>query len=179
MNDLQKQLDKTLSHLADEFSQIRTGRATAELIEPVKVEAYGTTNQLKALGNITVGDAKTLNVQVWDKTIIPDIEKGIGAANLGLSCSSDGDIIRVKVPDLTTERRHEFVKVAKDRTEVAKHGIRNTRHKFLKDIDQAVKDGMAESEGKRQKEVVEKAVKEANGKLAEMLAEKEKDILAI
>lgn len=173
-------LSKCVTHLKEELAQLRTGRATPELIEPIKIEAYGTTSPLKNLGNISVSDTKSLTVQVWDKTILDAVVKGIGAANLGLTANAEGDLVRVFVPDLSEERRKDLVKVMKDRVETARIAVRNVRRDYIKDLDEQVKEGkLPEDDGKRFKDQIEKRVKETNEEIEDIKDAKESDLLTV
>ena len=166
--------------MKEELAQIRTGRATAELIEPIKVEAYGTISPLKNLGNISVSDTRSLFVQVWDKGVVESVAKGIDAANLGLSTSIEGDGVRVHVPELTEERRKDLVKVMKERVETARISVRNVRRDYIKMIDEMVKEGeLPEDDGKRFKDDIEKRVKKTNEVIEDMKDTKEGDLMSI
>jgi ribosome recycling factor len=178
-NLLNQDLDKCVEHLKEEVAQIQTGRATTELLEGIRVEAYNTVAPLTNYGNISVADSKSLTVQIWDKSISEDIVKGINAANLGLSVSMEGDIIRVKVPDLTEERRKDLVKVMSDRVETARIAVRNVRQKYMKQIEDEVKGGLSEDEGKRFKKLIEDDVKDTNVEIEEVKKTKEKALLTV
>lgn len=175
-----KELDRCIEHLKEELAQIRTGRATPELIEPIKVEAYGTVSPLKNLANISVTDTKSLVVQPWDKSVVDMIAKGIENANLGLSVISEGDKVRVILPDLSEERRKDLVKVMKERVETARISVRNVRREQMKELDEMIKEGsIGEDEGKRQQEQVEKLVKERNELIDDLRENKEKDLMTV
>lgn len=177
--ELKTDLEKTIEHLKQEFSQIRTGRASAELVEPIKVDAYGTQNALKNLGNISVSDTRSLIVQLWDKSLIDSVVKGIEDAKLGLKASQEGDAVRIFVPELTQERRMEYVKVMKERAETARIAVRNVRQKYMKIVEEAVKSGMSEDEGKRYETTIEAKVKETNEQIEELKEAKEKDLMTV
>ena len=177
---VEKEFDKVVTHLKEELAQIRTGRATPELVESIKVEAYETTSPLKNLGNISASDAKSLTVQVWDKSIIDNIVNGIRAANLGLNTSIEGDVIRITVPDLSEERRKDLVKVMKDRVETARISVRNVRREHIKEIDEMVKEGLLpEDDGTRFKEQIEKMVKDKNEEIESIKDAKEADLMKV
>ena len=171
--------DKVVDSMVEDFSRIRTGRAAPELIENVKVDAYGTEMTLKSIANINVSDSKSLVAQPWDKTLVNSVSKGLMASNLGLSVSVEGDGVRVTIPDLSQERRLEYVKVMKERSELARIGIRNARQKTMKDIELQQDGGLSEDEAKRRKEEVEKEVKIANDRIAELREVKEKELLTV
>jgi len=179
IDKLKIELQKTLEHLQTEFSQIRTGRATTELIEGVIVKAYESEMPITNVANIMVSDVKTLTVEPWDKSIVENVAAGINNANLGLGVSVDGAIIRVSVPDLTTERRQEYVKIMKERVEEARKTLRNIRRSYLKDLDESVKEGFPEEDAKRIRDEIEKVVKEFDQKTLQMRDEKEKALLAV
>jgi ribosome recycling factor len=173
------ELNACLTHLDEELNQIRTGRANPELLASIRVEAYGTMNPIKNVANISVADAKSLLVQPWDKTILPAVLKALSTSELGVMPSQEGDYIRVKLPDLTEERRREFVKLMKERVEHARMAVRNVRQKFMKEIETKVEGGVSEDEGKREKEEVEKRVKEMNEKIEVVREAKEKDLMTV
>lgn len=174
-----KDIAKCIEHVKEDLSQIRTGRATPELVEEVMINAYETTSPLKNLATISAVDAKTINIQPWDKSILENISKGISSANLGLSPMTEGDRVLVKLPDLTEERRMEYVKIMKERIEDGRIAVRQVRQKYMKEIDEAQKDGFSEDEADRLRDEVEKEVKSANEKIEEIKGEKEEDLLTI
>lgn len=174
-----KDIAKCIEHVKEDLSQIRTGRATPELVEEVMINAYETTSPLKNLATISAVDAKTINIQPWDKSILENISKGISSANLGLSPMTEGDRVLVKLPDLTEERRMEYVKIMKERIEDGRIAVRQVRQKYMKEIDEAQKDGFSEDEADRLRDEVEKEVKLSNEKIEEIKGDKEKDLLTI
>ena len=174
-----KDIAKCIDHVKEDLSQIRTGRATPELVEEVLINAYETSSPLKNLATISAVDAKTINIQPWDKTILDNISKGISAANLGLSPITEGDRVLVKLPDLTEERRLEYVKIMKERVEDGRVAVRQVRQRYMKEIDEAQKEGFSEDEADRLRDEIEKEVKSANESIEEIKSEKEKDLLTI
>lgn len=179
LNEFQEQLNACIIHLEDEFSQIRSGRASPELLAGIRVEAYGVQNPLKNIANISVGDAKTLLIQPWDKSLNASIAKEVSSSDLGVYASVEGEAVRVKFPDLTEDRRREFVKLMKERSEHARVSVRNVRQKFMKEVEDEVKGGLSEDEGKRQKDEIEKGVKTINEKIEELKDAKEKELLTV
>lgn len=179
INSFQSNLDRCVDHLLNDLSQIHTGRATVELIEDVKVIAYGTTMVMKSVGNITVSDSRSLLVQPWDKGLLEVIEKSISSSNLGFSASREGDYVRITIPELNEERRKEFVKLMKEKVEMARVSVRNVRQEFMKEVDSMVSSGVSEDEGKRAKEEAEKRVKATNEKIEEIRDKKEKELMTI
>ena len=174
-----KDIEKCIEHIKEDLSQIRTGRATPELVQEVLVNAYETSSPLKNLATISVVDAKTINIQPWDMSILDNISKGISNANLGFSAMTEGDRVLVKIPDLTEERRMEYVKVMKERIEDGRVAVRQVRQKYMKEIDEAQKDGFSEDEADRLRDEIEKVVKDANQQIEEIKSGKEGELLTI
>ncbi len=174
---LKKELDKTIEHLRHELSQIRTGRATAELVDGVKVKAYDTESPITSLASVTVEDIRTLAIEPWDKSIVENIASAVSNAGMGFGVRIDGHVVRATVPELTTERRMEYVKVMKDRVEEARKAIRGHRRTFMKQVDDQIKDGGSEEEGKRLKERAEKIVKDVDNEIAQMRKTKEESLM--
>ena len=172
-------LDKCIDNLVEYLSQIRTGRATPELIQDVLVNAYQTEAPLKNYATINVADNRSLIVIPWDKSIIDNISKGISSANLGFNPVSEGDHIRVTIPDLTQERRAEYVKVMKERVEDARIAIRQVRQKFMQEIDEQQKEGFSEDQADMLREEGEKLVKESNARIEEIKDKKEEELMTI
>ena len=172
-----EQFGKTIEHLKSEISGLRTGRATPALVEDVTVEAYGTKQALKSIASISVADAKTINVEPWDKSILQDIETSLRNSDLGLSPVNDGNLIRLALPELTTERRQELIKVLHQKLEQARITIRKMREDIRSKIDKAEKDKeISEDDKFKQFDSLEKIVKENNDKVKEIGEEKEKEI---
>ena len=179
INQFKEDITKSVEHVKEDLSQIRTGRATTELVEDILVNAYETQSPVKNLASISVMDAKTIAIQPWDKTILENINKGISSANLGFSSIMEGDRVLVKIPDLTEERRMEYVKIMKERIEDGRVSVRQVRQKFMQTIDEQQKSGMSEDEADRLREEGEKIVKDANAEIEVIKDEKEKDLLTI
>lgn len=176
-----KQLDTKLAAakewLSREYKGLRTGRATPVILDSVKVSAYGSMMPLNQTATVGIEDARTLRVQPYDASIAKDIEKGILAADLGLGVVSDGTVIRVSFPDLTTERRQELIKVAKAKMEEARATVRVARDECWKDIQEKEKNGeMSEDDKFRSKEEMQKRVDDANGALETVFESKEKEM---
>ncbi len=172
-------LDKCVDNLTEDLAQIRTGRATPELIQDVLINAYQTEAPLKNYATINVADNRSLIVIPWDKSIMDNISKGISSANLGFNPVSEGDHVRVMIPDLTQERRVEYVKVMKERVEDARIALRQVRQKFMQEIDDQQKQGFSEDQADRLREEGEKLVKENNAKIEEIKEKKEEELLTI
>ena len=171
---------KTLQHVQDDLGTLRTGRASIQLLDAVKVEAYGSLMKLNEVANVTVPDATLIVISPWDKSLMGAIEKGIQIANLGLNPVVDGAIVRVSVPSLTEERRKEMVKLLGQKIEDGKVLLRNVRT----ETKQAIEDlkgtaGVSEDTIKLDLAELEKKLKEAMVKIDKMSEEKAKELMKI
>ena len=178
MRDLQQRLDGAINALKHEFAGLRTGRASANLLDRVTVEAYGTQMPLSQVGTVTVAEARLLTVNVWDKSQVALVEKAIREAGLGLNPSSDGQLVRIPMPELNEQRRQELVKLAKKMAEEARIAIRNLRRDGMDDL-KAVKEAEGEDMFKRESEQLEKVIAGYNAQVDTLLAGKEKDIVTV
>lgn len=163
--------------LQNELSVIRTGRASPAILDFVQVEAYGSRMSIKELANIVVEDAKTVRVEPWDTSMGKEIEKAINNSNLGLSLSPFEKGLRVIFPELTSERREQFVKVVKQKLEEGRVSLRGLRDKTGKAIDEKEKEGgMSEDDKFRFKDEMQKIIDESGRKLEALAEKKEADI---
>ena len=179
-NDTKYRMDKTLDALKADFGSLRAGRAHISLLDGIMVEAYGSLTPLAQVGTISVPDARTLSVSVWDRGLAKSVEKAIMESDLGLNPSSDGQLIRIPIPPLSEERRRELVKVAGKYAEGSKIAIRNIRRDALDDIKKLKKDNLiSEDDEKRYETEIQKLTDESTKKVDEALAQKEKDILQV
>jgi ribosome recycling factor len=170
--------EKVIEWINKELAGIRTGRASVNILDGVMVNSYGVKTPLNQTANLSVEDARSIRVNPWDKSIIPEIEKAIANLDLGVSTSADDEGVRVIFPELTTENREKLVKLAKNKTEEAKVSLRNERSVVIKDIEQGVKDGeMSEDDGKRFKEQLQKMIDDTTKQIEDILSNKEKEIL--
>src|SRR6516162_117913 len=180
MNDLKRRMQGAIAALKQELSGLRTGRASTALLDHVQVEAYGTHMPLNQLATISVPEPRLLNVQVWDRSMVHAVEKAISAANLGLTPSTEGQVLRLRIPELNEERRRELVKVAHKYAEAARVAVRHVRRDGLDVLKKLEKDHkISEDDGKRSGEQVQKATDEAITEVDRMLATKEKEILTV
>lgn len=179
MDELKTQISETKEWLGKELAGVRTGRAAPQLLETVRIEAYGVMTPLSQVASVGVEDAKTLNVSPYDKEHIKAIEKAIAEADLGVSTQAGDSSVRVKFPDLTQERRDMLVKLVGDRLEQAKVTLRGHRNDVIDELEKQKKDGeISEDDLFRKKEEVQKLI-DAGGKDLDALAEtKRKDISA-
>lgn len=175
--DLSRRMDSTLDTLKREFAGLRAGRAHPALLDTVRVVAYGTEMPLNQVGTVGVPEPRMLTVQVWDKSMVSAVEKAIRESGLGLNPASDGMLIRVPIPQLTTERRNELAKTAHKFAEGAKIAIRAVRQKGMEQIKaHEKKHDIGEDLAKDWHDQVQKLTDQFIKKVDEALADKEKDI---
>jgi ribosome recycling factor len=180
LNELKRRMQGAIQLLKQELGGLRTGRASASLLEPVQVEAYGTHMPLNQVATVSVPEPRLISVQVWDKSMVHAVEKAIQASNLGLNPSTEGQVLRLRIPELNEERRKELVKVAHKYAEAARVAVRHVRRDGLDVLKKLEKDHkISEDEGKRSSEQVQKATDEAIAEIDRMLATKEKEILTV
>ena len=180
MNELKRRMQGAVATLKQELGGLRTGRASPSLLEPVQVDAYGTHMPLNQLATVSVPEPRLLSVQVWDKSMVHAVEKAIMAANLGLTPSTEGQVLRLRIPELNEERRKDLVKVAHKYAEAAKVAVRHVRRDGLDVLKKLEKDHeISEDDGKRSSEQVQKTTDEIITEIDKMLAAKEKEILTI
>jgi ribosome recycling factor len=180
IKDQQARIAKTLDHFRQELVGIRTGRASLHLLDPVKVDYYGTPTPLNQVATLAVADARLITVKPWEKNLIPVIDKAIRDANLGLNPQSDKDLVRVPIPALTEERRKEIVKQVRHKGEEQKLAIRNERRDAKELVEQGEKDGeIAADEAKKALDKVQKATDDGIKKVDEMVAAKEKEVMTV
>ena len=166
--------------LKEHLSKVRTGRANVSFLDAVMVDYYGTPTPLKQVANLSTPDARTIQVQAWESSLLPAIEKAIIGANLGMTPMNDGKLIRVPVPPLTEERRKDLVKQCKKMGEDAKVSIRNNRRDANEALKKKEKDKLiSEDEGKRAQDEVQKKTDLSIAEVDKILAEKEKEIMTI
>ncbi|MFA6521382.1 MAG: ribosome recycling factor [Candidatus Gracilibacteria bacterium] len=171
---------QTLAHLKSEYSRLQIGRASASLVEEIKVEAYGSFQPLKGMASISIPDPSTIQIQPWDRSVLNAIEKAIQAANLGLNPVNDGRVIRVPMPPLTEERRKELVKVVHQMEESAKIAVRTARgtaHGTFKTLEEAKT--ISEDERRLAEKHLQEKVDSSNREIEELAKQKEKDIMTI
>src|SRR6185295_18530178 len=140
INELKRRMQGATTVLKQELAALRTGRASAHLLDPVQVEAYGQNMPLIQLATVTVPQARMISVQVWDRSMVHAVEKAIMAANLGLTPSSEGQVIHLRIPELNEERRRELVKVAHKYAETAKVAVRHVRRDGMDSLKKSEKD---------------------------------------
>ena len=176
LNDTQARMKKSVDHTLHEFSAIHTGKATPAMVESVVVEAYGSMTPLKQCAAISTPDPRLIQIQPWDTTLIKSIIKGIQDANLGFNPVPDGKVIRIPLPEMSRERRQEFVKNAHRLAEEGRVQVRNARHTSL---DAMKKAKLPEDEAKRLEKDIQTATDKAIADINTHLAHKEKELLTV
>ena len=180
MADLKKRMNGAVEVLRKEFAGLRTGRASASLLEPISVQAYGSEMPLNQVGTVGVPEPRMLSVQVWDKSLVKAVEKAIRTSDLGLNPAVDGTLIRVPIPELSQERRAELAKVAARYAEAARVAVRNVRRDGMEQLKRQEKDGELSQDAHHKisqqvQELTDSEVKQIN----DMLAAKESEIMTI
>src|ERR1700760_2817894 len=173
-------MDKCVLALKEEFVSLRTGRASAGLLDQVMVEAYGAMTPLSQVASVSVPDARSLTVSVWDRGVVVSVEKAIRNAGLGLNPVVEGQNLRVPIPPLTEERRKDLAKLAGKYAETQRVAVRNVRRDANDDLKKAEKDGViAQDEHKRMETEVQKLTDEAIKRIDETLKTKEHEIMQV
>jgi ribosome recycling factor len=178
--ELKRRMQGAMHVLKQELGGLRTGRASTSLLDHVQAEAYGSHMPLNQLATVTVPEPRLLSVQVWDKTMVKAVEKAITAANLGLTPATEGQVIRLRLPELNEERRKELVKVAHKYAEAARVAVRHVRRDGLETLKKLEKDKkMSEDEHTRLSAEVQKSTDQAIHEIDQSLATKEKEIMTV
>src|SRR6059058_5328339 len=180
INELKRRMQGATQALQHELGGLRTGRAAVSMLEPVQVDAYGSHMPLNQVATISVPEPRLLSVQVWDKSLVKAVEKAIVDSNLGLTPATEGQVLRLRVPELNADRRKELVKVAHKYAEAARVAVRHVRRDGLDVLKRLEKDHkISEDEGKRSSEQVQKATDAAISEIDQLLAAKEKEVLTV
>lgn len=180
MADIKRRMDGALKALDAEFAGLRTGRASAALLEPIHADAYGASMPIPQLGTISVPEPRMLAVQVWDAGVVKAVERAIRDSDLGLNPQTEGQVIRVRLPDLNEERRQELSKVAGKYAEQARVAVRNVRRDGMETLKRMEKDGeISEDEHRSMSHDLQKLTDDHVKKVDDALHEKEKDIMQV
>ncbi len=180
LGDVKKRMDGALETFRKELSGLRTGRASPQLLDPVVVDAYGSKMPLSQVGSVNTPEARLITVQVWDQGLISAVEKAIKDANLGLNPSSEGNMIRLRLPDLTQERRTELTKLAGKYAESARVSVRNVRRDGNEAAKKLEKDKkITQDDLARLEKEVQKLTDDHVKKVDELLSVKEKEIMQV
>jgi ribosome recycling factor len=174
---LEKRMDGALNALKSEFASLRTGRASASMLDPVTVDAYGSTMPINQLGTITVPEPRMVLVNVWDKALVGAVDKAIRNSGLGINPQMDGTILRLPIPELNEERRRELAKVAGHYAEQARVAIRNVRRDGMDQLKRAKAAGMAEDDNKLWHDEVQQLTDAAIAKVDAALNAKQDEIM--
>ena len=170
INELEKRMRAALEVLKREFSGLRTGRASAALLEPVHVQLYGQRMPLNQVGSVSVPEPRMITVTVWDKAAVSAVDKAIRESNLGLNPIIDGQVLRMPIPALTADRRQELVKIAHKYSEAARIAVRNVRREGMESLKKAEKDGKSQDDHKKNsvkvQDLTDKLIKEIDATLA-------------
>ena len=180
LKDIEHRMHGALDNLKSEFGGLRTGRASASLLDPVMVDAYGQKMPLNQVGTVSVPEPRMLLIKPFDPSTMGEIENAIRNSDLGVNPTNDGNIIRVILPSLTEERRRDYIKLARAKGEDAKISIRNIRRKAKEEIDKLVKDGeIGEDEGARGEKELEALTKNHTDQVETILKAKETELLEV
>jgi len=178
--DLSRRMDGAVDVLRQEFSGLRTGRASVGLLDPIMVEAYGASMPMNQVGTVSAPEPRMLTVQVWDKGLVKAVEKAILESSLGLNPSADGQLVRVPIPSLTEERRAELSKVAGKYAEDARIAVRNVRRHGMDDLKHAERDErLSEDEHREYSDEIQSLTDKTIKKIDEALSNKEQEIMQV
>ena len=180
IDNCEQKMKKCVQALENEFSMLRTGRASAQLFDKIKVDYYGAETPLSQVASISVPEARLVVIQPWDKTVLPAIEKAIQKSELGLNPNNDGKLIRVAFPPLTEDRRKELAKSAKATAENARVAVRNVRRDAMEDLKKLQKNGdISEDQQKEGEQKIQKLTDSAIADIAKVSEAKEKEIMEV
>ncbi|MDR2812610.1 MAG: ribosome recycling factor [Puniceicoccales bacterium] len=180
LKELKVTMDKTVAHTQSELSSLHTGKASTTMIENLVADVYGSSMRIREIAAITTPDARTIQIQPWDKSSVQPIEKAILIANIGLTPVAQGTLIRCTIPEMSGERRKELVKVANSMAEEGRIAIRAIRRDILEMFKKLQKDAViSEDDLKRTEKEIQKLTDNANGEIQKLLETKEKDLLKV
>jgi ribosome recycling factor len=179
IEETKDRMQKALEHLEHELARLRAGRSNPALLDGITVDYYGVMSPLSQVSNINTPDAKTILIQPWEKNMLGTIEKAIMAANIGLTPMNNGEVIRISIPPLTEERRHQLVKQVRNEGETAKISIRNARKWANDELKQLLKDGLPEDLEKDATDQVQEITHDFSAKVDKVMAVKEKDVMTV
>jgi ribosome recycling factor len=180
IDDIERRMNKAIEVLKHEFAGLRTGRASTSMLDPVRVDVYGSSMPINQVGTISVPEPRMISIQVWDKSNVKAVEKAIAASGLGLNPQADGTLIRIPIPELNEQRRKELTKVAGQYAEQAKVAVRGVRRDGMDTLKKLEKDGeIGEDDAKMWHDEIQRLTDESTKKIDEMLAQKTKEILQV
>jgi ribosome recycling factor len=180
LQDLRRRMSGAIDVLRKEFGGLRTGRASASLLEPITVPAYGGSMPLRELANVSVPEPRMITVQVWDRSLAKAVDKAIRESGLGLNPQSEGQVIRVPIPDLNEERRRELTRVTAKYAEQARISVRNVRRDGIDALKRQEKDGeISQDEQRKLQQEIQHLTDETIERIDETLAQKDREILQV
>jgi len=180
MEDAERRMKKAVEHVKEEFASIRTGRASASLLNRVNVNYYGTSTPLNQIASIGVPEPTLLVISPYDKSVIPEVEKAILSSDLGLNPVSDGNVIRLPIPKLNEERRRELTRLVRAKAEEGRVAVRNVRRDAIEDLRSFEKEGeITKDDLRRGQEEAQKLTDRYVAEIDEMLRVKEKELLEV
>jgi ribosome recycling factor len=180
LNDLKRRMAGAVTALKHDLNSLRTGRASANLLDPIEVEAYGATMPINQVATVSVPEPRLLSVQVWDRSMVQAVEKALLKSDLGMTPNTEGQVIRLRVPEMNQQRRQEMVKVAHKYAEQGRVAARHVRRDGMDLLKKLEKDGhMSEDDVARQSDQVQKATDQTITEMDQALAAKEKEIMQV
>ncbi len=180
IDDIERRMNKAIDVLKQEYAGLRTGRASTSMLDPVRVDVYGSSMPINQIGTVSVPEPRMISVSVWDKSNVKAVEKAIAASGLGLNPQADGTLIRIPIPELNEQRRKELSKVAGQYAEQAKVAVRGVRRDGMDSLKKLEKDHeIGEDDAKMWQEEIQRLTDEATKKIDEMLAGKSKEIMQV
>jgi ribosome recycling factor len=180
LGDLKRRMQGAISALKHDLGSLRTGRASPSLLDPIQVDAYGSVMPIVQVATVSVPEPRLLSVQVWDRGMVSAVERAIRESDLGLNPQTEGQVIRLRIPEMNEQRRKEMVKVAHKYAEEARIAVRHVRRDGLDLLKKLEKDhAIGQDEEKRQADQVQKATDQSIGEIDQVLAAKEKEIMQV
>jgi ribosome recycling factor len=180
LDDIKRRMRGAVNSLKSDLGGLRTGRASASLLDPIQVDAYGAMMPINQVATVSVPESRLISVQVWDRGMVGSVEKAIRDSDLGLNPQTEGQVIRLRIPEMNEQRRKEMVKVAHKYAEEARIAIRHVRRDGLDLLKKLEKDGaMGQDDEKRQADLVQKATDEHVAEVDSVVAAKEKEIMQV
>lgn len=180
LNDLKRRMEGAINAYIGDITSLRTGRASANILDPVQVDAYGSKVPLNQVANITVPESRMLSVNIWDKSMVNAVDRAIRESHLGLNPIMDGQTLRIPLPELNEERRRSLVKVAHEYAEKARVAIRHVRRDGMDGLKKAEKDGdISQDDSRSLSDDVQKLTDESISRIDDLLADKEKEIMQV
>ncbi|MEY4697517.1 MAG: hypothetical protein RIT14_1945 [Pseudomonadota bacterium] len=179
LDAIQRRMDGAMHALKEQFASLRTGRASASIVEPIQVDAYGQMTPINQLGTVNVPDPRMVVVNVWDKAMVSKVERAIRDSGIGINPVVDGPLIRLPIPELNEERRRELTKVAAGYAEHAKVAVRNVRRDGMDQIKKAKSNGMSEDDQKMWSDEVQELTDKAIAAIDKALESKQAEIMQV